>query len=503
VAQQLLHADNALARFWFSASIQAKYLLITVTMALTMTVGGHALSQYNDGKRALNNAVSQFNTVGQSAAKALSTEYWSFNVAQVRAIMQSLILIPNVVRVSSVEIAQDRQVNSSPFQFQFDNPDMSETDQAGLRTVEFPIVISKPLVKSETVGRLTIVYSLAAQENENTMVFYRTVLGAAVGALLFIFAMTYALKRAILRPIDAVAASARQSDKEFEPVQLNSGDQLGKLVSAFNDLRARHIESTRLLQAARDEAIDANTAKSRFLAMMSHELRTPLNAVIGYSEMIKEDLADEGVTPTTLDDLDKIKSSGRHLLELISSVLDLSKIEAGKIELEISEISVQRLVDYAVSTAHPLIEANGNRMVVVLPPDIGNVYSDMTRLRQVLLNLLSNAAKFTKQGQITLSVRRELQPDMPEQLVFDVQDTGIGMTLEQQGKLFQAFVQADSATTRQYGGTGLGLVISRRLCKLLGGDVTVRSDMGKGSCFTAWVVVDGHALVDKAEDGHA
>jgi signal transduction histidine kinase len=257
------------------------------------------------------------------------------------------------------------------------------------------------------------------------------------------------------------------------------------------------------LQAARDEAIDANTAKSRFLAMMSHELRTPLNAVIGYSEMIKEDLADEGVTPTTMDDLDKIKSSGRHLLELISSVLDLSKIEAGKIELEISEISVQRLVDYAVSTAHPLIEANGNRMVVLLPPDIGNVNSDMTRLRQVLLNLLSNAAKFTKQGQITLSVRRELQPDMPEQLVFDVQDTGIGMTLEQQGKLFQAFVQADSATTRQYGGTGLGLVISRRLCKLLGGDVTVRSDMGKGSCFTAWVAVDGHALVDKAEDGHA
>lgn len=500
---QPFHVDNALARFWYSASIQTKYLLITVTMALTMTVGGHALSQYNDGQRALKNAVTHFDAVGQRAAKALSPEYWNYNTAQVNAIMQSLMLIPDVVRVSSVEVAQGRLVNGSPFQFQFDNPEMSATDQASLRTVEFPIQITKPSATPETVGRLTIVYSLVAQENENTMVFYRTVLGALAGALLFIFAMTYALKRAILKPIDAVAASARQSDQDFEPVQLNSGDQLGKLVSSFNNLRARHIESTRLLQAARDEAIDANTAKSRFLAMMSHELRTPLNAVIGYSEMIKEDLSDEGVTPTTFDDLDKIKSSGRHLLELISSVLDLSKIEAGKIELEISEVNVQRLVDYAVSTAHPLIEANGNRMVIVLPPDIGNVNSDMTRLRQVLLNLLSNAAKFTKQGQITLSVRREQQTDMPEQLVFDVQDTGIGMTPDQQGKLFQAFVQADSATTRQYGGTGLGLVISRRLCKLLGGDVTVSSDLGKGSCFTARVAVDGHTLVGKAEDEHA
>jgi signal transduction histidine kinase len=497
------HIDNSLTRYWYSASIQTKYLLITVSMALIMIVGGRAFSLYIDGQRLIKNAVNQFDTVGQRAAKALSPEYWNYNTAQVNAIMQSLMLIPDVVHVSSVEVAQGRLVNGSPFGFQFDNPEMSATDQASLRTVEFPIQLTKPSAAPETVGRLKIVYSLATQENENTLVFYRSLLFALAGALLFIFAMTYALKRAILKPIDAVAASARQSDEDFEPVQLNSGDQLGKLVSSFNSLRARHIESTRLLQAARDEAIDANTAKSRFLAMMSHELRTPLNAVIGYSEMIKEDLADEGVTLTTMDDLDKIKSSGRHLLELISSVLDLSKIEAGKIELEISEISVQRLVDYAVSTAHPLIEANGNRMVVLLPPDIGNVNSDMTRLRQVLLNLLSNAAKFTKQGQITLSVRRELQPDMPEQLVFDVQDTGIGMTLEQQGKLFQAFVQADSATTRQYGGTGLGLVISRRLCKLLGGDVTVRSDMGKGSCFTAWVAVDGHALVDKAEDGHA
>jgi signal transduction histidine kinase len=331
------------------------------------------------------------------------------------------------------------------------------------------------------------------------------VVSATAVALLLILGVTIALRRAILKPIDEVSASARQSDDDFKPIQPHSGDQLGQLVVAFNDLRARHIESTRLLQAARDEAIDANTAKSRFLAMMSHELRTPLNAVIGYSEILQEELAEDGVTSTTMADLDKIKSAGKHLLELINSVLDLSKIEAGKIELEIGELSVQQLVDYATSTAHPLIETHGNRMVVELSADIGTVHSDTTRLRQVLLNLLSNAAKFTRQGVITLSVRRETPPGEPEQLVFDVQDTGIGMTPEQQGKLFQAFVQADSATTRQYGGTGLGLVISRRLCKLLGGDVTVRSVVGHGSCFTARVAANGHALppTTPAGAGHA
>ncbi|MEY4427512.1 MAG: Sensor histidine kinase RcsC [Pseudomonadota bacterium] len=494
------------SRFWYRASVQTKYLLITVPVALCMTIGGHAFRQYNAGQRALHNAVQQFDEVGHRTANALSTEYWNYNVTQARAIMQSLMLIPTVVRVSSVEIAQGQRVAGSPFQFEHSNPELATTDPAGQHTIEFPIRITKASVASsptpETVGLLTISYTLAAQERENTAVFYRTIVSAAAGALLIIFGVTYALKRAILKPIEALSASARQSDDNFQPIQLNSGDQLGQLVSSFNDLRARHIESTRLLQAARDEAIDANTAKSRFLAMMSHELRTPLNAVIGYSEILQEELAEDGVTPTTMADLAKIKSAGKHLLELINSVLDLSKIEAGKIELEIGELSVQQLVDYATSTAHPLIETNGNRLVVEVPPDIGTVSSDSTRLRQVLLNLLSNAAKFTKHGVITLSARRELPPGQPEQLVLEVRDTGIGMTPEQQGKLFQAFVQADSATTRQYGGTGLGLVISRRLCQLLGGDVSVRSVPGQGSCFTARVAVNGHALTAPA-DGQA
>jgi signal transduction histidine kinase len=224
--------------------------------------------------------------------------------------------------------------------------------------------------------------------------------------------------------------------------------------------------------------------------MMSHELRTPLNAVIGYSEMLQEELAEEGASASTLEDLGRIRSAGRHLLELINSVLDLSKIEAGKIELDMGEVSVPQLVDYATSTVQPLIAGGGNRLVVAMPPDIGHITSDATRLRQVLLNLLSNAAKFTHGGTITLAVRRDTPAGQGEQMVFDIQDTGIGMTPEQVDKLFQAFVQADSATTRKYGGTGLGLVISRRLCNLMGGDVTVTSVPGAGSCFTARVAAN-------------
>ncbi len=492
---------SVFSRLWYRASVQTKYLLIIVPAALLMTIGGNAFRQYMAGQRVLNATAEQFEEVGRRTAIALSTEYWNYNTSQARAIVQTLLLIPNVVRVSSTELVQGKTAVGSPFHFKFEDVELAATDPSEQRTLAFPIRVKRTEAEPETVGQLTIVYSLAEQNRLNDQVFHRTWTTAAVMAAMVIAMLTYALNRAIIKPIGKVSDSARQSDEDFVPIELNTGDQLGQLVTAFNDLRARHIESTRQLQAARDEAVAANAAKSAFLAMMSHELRTPLNAVIGYSEMLKDELAEDGVTPTTMADLDKIKSAGKHLLELINSVLDLSKIEAGKIELEIGPVSVQQLVDYAASTVHPLIEPKGNRLVVQVPPDIGSVRSDATRLRQVLLNLLSNAAKFTKAGVITLSARRERAPGGTEQLVFEVQDTGIGMTAEQQGKLFQAFVQADSSTTREYGGTGLGLVICRRLCQLLGGDVTVRSVPGQGSCFTARVACEGPQTA--AGDGHA
>lgn len=474
-------------QFWYRASVQTKYLLIIAPLALAVSVGAVLVGQSIVEKRDLRLAQAQFQEVGERTSKALAREYWNYNKAQVRAIMQSLMLIPNISRVSSVEFAKGKLVEASAFQYEYVDDTLASVASDELRTLIFPIQVTRDQSEPEIVGQLSLVYSIADQNRRHEIEKLRRVVVGSLLAAIVIVVLMYALNKAILRPIGAVSASARQSDEDFVPIELNTGDQLGRLVSEFNSLRFRHIENSKQLHKARDEAVAANVAKSAFLAMMSHELRTPLNAVIGYSDILKEDLAEDGVTARSMADLDKIKSAGKHLLELINSVLDLSKIEADKVELEIGVVSVQQLVDYATSTVYPLIESNGNRLEVKLPNDIGDIASDATRLRQVLLNLLSNAAKFTKNGLITVSARRELGPSGVELMCFDIEDSGIGLSPEQQSKLFQAFVQADSSTTREYGGTGLGLVICRRLCQLLGGDVTLQSVQGKGSCFTASV----------------
>ena len=240
-------------------------------------------------------------------------------------------------------------------------------------------------------------------------------------------------------------------------------------------------QRTDQLAAARDEAVRASQAKSDFLASMSHELRTPLNAIIGYSEMLHEEAKELGQNEF-LPDLDKIKSAGRHLLSLINDILDLSKIEAGRMEVLIEDFAVTDLIDQVRTVIEPLMARNANVLQVDCGPDLGVMRSDMTKLRQNLFNLLSNAAKFTQQGIITLAARRLAEVD-GDRLEFRVTDTGIGMTEAQLGKLYQAFAQAEASTARDYGGTGLGLAITKRFCRMLGGDVTAESKPGQGSTF--------------------
>ncbi len=226
----------------------------------------------------------------------------------------------------------------------------------------------------------------------------------------------------------------------------------------------------------------ANRAKSVFLANMSHELRTPLNAIMGYSEMLQEDAVEQKLDGFGAD-LEKINGAGRHLLALINDILDLSKIEAGKMELFLESFDVASMIDEVASTIRPMVEKNANTLHIERAANLGAMHADQIKVRQGLFNLLSNAAKFTHEGSITLQVEREVM-ESSEWIVFRVTDTGIGLSAEQTGKLFQDFTQADASTTRRFGGTGLGLALTRRFCQIMGGDVTVHSFPGEGSVFT-------------------
>lgn len=243
------------------------------------------------------------------------------------------------------------------------------------------------------------------------------------------------------------------------------------------------------LESARDAALEASRAKSAFLAQMSHELRTPLNAIIGYGELLVEEF-EEGPAASFVPDLKKIIDSGRHLLGLINDILDLSKVEAGKMEMYFETFEVRPLIESVVSTIEPLVIKNGNRLKWSCSPDVHALRADRTRVRQVLLNLLSNSSKFTAQGEIHLTAQLE-RVNGSDHLVFRVRDTGVGMTPEQMQRLFQNFSQADASTTRKYGGTGLGLAICKRFCELMGGDILAESEYQKGSTFTVRLPVEG------------
>jgi PAS domain S-box-containing protein len=271
------------------------------------------------------------------------------------------------------------------------------------------------------------------------------------------------------------------------PVSLSSAhlcDEEGRvqgIVCAAQDVTDRK-QAEEDLRLAKDAAERANQTKSTFLANMSHELRTPLNAILGYSEMVQEELVDLG-EEDLVGDMKKIHSAGKHLLGLINDVLDLSKIEAGKMDLFLERVEVRPLIDEVIATVVPLIDRKSNRLELRCPREFGTMFADVTKVRQALFNLLSNASKFTERGVVTLEARRETR-DGCEWLFFSVSDTGIGMTPEQLGRLFKPFAQADASTTRKYGGTGLGLAITRRFAQLMGGDVTVSSEYGQGTTFT-------------------
>ncbi|MEG4283751.1 HAMP domain-containing sensor histidine kinase [Microcoleus sp. A006_D1] len=338
--------------------------------------------------------------------------------------------------------------------------------------------------KAEKLGTLILACSL--------------LISAGMAALLAVYT-----SGAIARPLEATTLIAQRVTEESNfdlQVPVTTSDEVGMLAISLNELIQRVAEYTEDLHEAKVAAEAANRSKSAFLANMSHELRTPLNAIINYSEMLQEDAQDSG-SEDFLPDLEKIQTAGKHLLDMISDILDISKIEAGHVTLYLEHFDVATMIEEVMTTAQPLVEKKGNALALQLKGELGMMYADQPKVRQILLNLLSNAAKFTEKGVITIEIEKvKNEKPKPKKrnknndfnsgsnyisqfLIFRVSDTGIGMTDEQLQQIFKPFTQADASTTRKYGGTGLGLTISQRLCQILGGEISVESEDGKGSTF--------------------
>ncbi len=325
---------------------------------------------------------------------------------------------------------------------------------------------------------------------ERTIVIASMLLSVAIAVV-----VAWRTSRAIAEPVIVVTQVAEQVARKSNfdlRAPVTTEDEIGLLAKSLNHLIERVSKRTKQLEQAKELAEEASKAKSQFLANVSHELRTPLNAIIGLSQLLQEDATDLGIEEDFTSDLEIINTSGRHLLELINDILDLSKIEAGKMTLYPETFEVLPLIKNLVSTIKPTIEKNGSSLEIDYDGELGTMYQDQTRVRQVLLNLLSNASKFTRNGKITLKIRRQKEAVASiagETITFVVKDTGIGMTEYQLQQLFKPFTQGDASTTKKYGGTGLGLAITRHFCQMMGGDIDVQSEFEVGSTFTVLLPV--------------